>query len=183
MESENKVVIGLLTAAVFLLIANLFVGADVAVTGNAITGVAKVNVSKIVGINVTMAEIDFGEMALDSSSNTYTYSPNPIIIENIGSVVANLTINATDLFEGNSVVSSDFQYKAECVTGNACNLAGTLQAVSDVPVGLANGNLLDKFAFADNADEVELHIGVHVPTDEPAGEKTSTIVVIAVESE
>ena len=124
--------------------------------------------------------IDFGVMNPNEWNDTLDNSHPPFIIQNDGSVVVNITINATNLWSGTGSSNPSIYYRFQ----SAENETGSVPSASDLVTEWTNVPLNPiKFAtrlnYTDSSDSLKGHLYVLVPSDEPAGPKSSIVTFIA----
>ncbi|MEW6063217.1 MAG: hypothetical protein AB1571_02510 [Nanoarchaeota archaeon] len=144
------------------------------------TGVVNISVVKLVFISLPVASIDFGSLEVNQNNNTIDDSPLPFQLQNDGTTNANVTIGASDLFTGTgaSNPSSYYQFKSSLnESGSVIN--STLDLVNEwinMPTTGSPIKVVSNLKYQDLNDLVKVHINVTVPSDEPAGAKSSTVI-------
>jgi len=132
--------------------------------------------------------MSFGDMALNQVNDTLDNSPYPFRIRNDGNVLTDLNITVdtiTDwLWNRYSESSSYFQYSIDNATAystyseeNASfnwSASATTPSWFNIPEANESANIR-QLNYSDITDEVEIDIRVQVPSDEPPGDKGSTI--------
>jgi hypothetical protein len=145
-----------------------------------------VTVATTVSISLPISSIDFGSMNLGSSDNTTDGSPAPFVIQNDGSVAVNVTVNATQLWSGSGATGTSSYYQflsAENESGSVTDPnVDLVSSWTDMPIATTAVKVVDRLGFTDTADAVNVHIKVTVPSDEPAGVKSSTVIFTAIEA-
>ncbi|MBN2422623.1 hypothetical protein JXB41_05320 [Candidatus Woesearchaeota archaeon] len=140
-------------------------------------------IEPVIILTLTNDGIDFGIMALNESNNTDTIPPNPLIVQNDGNVIANITwisINAS-IFSSVEHNTEYFQYKIDNDSTEAGSFNWTESITTWTP--LTNITNQNKTAVAflhynDSNDEAEIDINLTVPQLEPPGTKSATIYII-----
>lgn len=135
------------------------------------------NISANLSIDLTVDTIDFGSLDIWSTNDTTDNNPAPLIIENTGNVVVNVTVNSSNLFDTQVDNSSYFQMKIDNKSGEvgAFSFVDTLMSWFNVPI---TGNLLaiSQLNYTDSNDSAEIDFYVDSPFNESPGEKTATVV-------
>jgi len=165
-------------------------------------GLVLVEVEASLGIVVdaVYSTSDFGLLIIDSFDDTLDNVPLPILIRNEGSILADVQISATELWTSPNRVSSDYRFSIDVPDPAALTLTetglpadscspiqcfdalGTQLLPLDIPITPAlPANAVDDLDFADGNDEAEINIYIHVPNDEPAGSKASTLTITGVD--
>ncbi len=161
-----------------------------AITGAA-TGVAEVEVLEVVTISLPVDVVNFGQIAVGGVNDTTDNNPYPFVIQNDGTVVADVTIareaSSTPLFSGTDGGdnSSSFQFMAgveEAPGGNPCyNVNTSVTTWTNVP-GTTPIYFVKELTFQTACDTVQVELRIQVPLDEPAGAKSETLVFIGSKS-
>lgn len=151
-----------------------------------ITGVANVTVSTSTSISMLVGDISFGNLTLNAQNTTDTNNPPPFVVKNDGSVFVNVTISATNIFQvpvANNPGNYYWFRSAENETGSVINTSADLQvAYKQMPNSSAPSLVVTNFNYNDTNDTVRVHINITVPSDEPAGSKSSTVTFTAAQS-
>lgn len=171
------------------------------------TGDVQLNVAGELGIEVVPPYdvTNFGSMVRDSEKNTLPTSGNtllPLKIRNNGNVVVDVETCASDpedpinrnIWKG-TAVPADYQFLIadrdprpafvmdNCAAIPCFNPLTSRISPTPMPVTCPTGTLaIDNLQWTDSNDEAAMHFGLHVPADEPAGEKSSTVTVVGVAS-
>jgi hypothetical protein len=155
------------------------------ITGG-ITGTTNVTVPTEITITLPVSTVNFGTMALNSENDTTDGSPGPFVIQNDGSVCVNITVNATQLWSGTNATGTSTYYRFQsacnetgCVTNSSEDLVSSW---TDMPIATTAVKLVNRLWYTDSKDAVNAHIYVKVPSDEPAGAKSSTVTFTAVDA-
>ncbi|MEM7817779.1 MAG: hypothetical protein QXL81_03090 [Candidatus Aenigmatarchaeota archaeon] len=180
--SDTTWIAGLLVIALFVsAVGTLSLVGRISATGlGSDTGTTEANVQASTTISLTVESVNFGNVNLNASDDTTDNSPAPFVVRNDGSVNVNITINATPLWSGVSKVASDYQVMCGDNSGNPRGVdcpTGSVESWTDLTT--SPQKIIANLPFADNGDEVQAEIKIHVPLDEPAGAKSSTVYFIA----
>ena len=161
----------------------LFMGGGPKVTGFQ-SGTAKVNVTGTLSITLTSATVDFGNQALGTTDDSTDDNPTPFVIENDGNRLADVTVytNAS-LFSGTGSGnnSNTFQFQADNSTEAGSFAWGTSQTTWEtfaIGVGAAE-NVIQDLKFQNPTDTAEVEVQIQIPSDEPLGQKQSTVTFVA----
>jgi len=186
---SNNTLAGLIVVAIEVSLAsvittvNLASRLPMALTGG-VTGVTQVTVATEITISLPINTVDFGTMYVNDVDDTTDGSPHAFVIQNDGSVKVNVTVNATQLWSGTGATgtSSYYQFKSECnetgcVTDEATDLVSSW---TNMPIDSAAVKVVDRLDFVDSKDAANVHIKITVPSDEPAGAKSSTVTFTSV---
>jgi len=131
-------------------------------------------------INLTTATINFSAVDIGEENDTTNDNPAPLIIENVGNVFVNLTINSTALWSDTIAApmnSTYYKFKAANVTTEPGSFIGATSQVSWKNMTLALTNLIKELSYLDVNDSAEIDIYIKAPPNELAGDKISTITV------
>ncbi|MEM7817777.1 MAG: hypothetical protein QXL81_03080, partial [Candidatus Aenigmatarchaeota archaeon] len=129
-------------------------------------------------ISLTNDLVDFGTVSLSQTYDTSADSPLPFIVQNDGNVLVNVTIYGTDFWQRFANPSPYYQFKCRANT-SACP-SGSQTSWANMPNASSPSTLVVNMNYTDGADRVKSDIKIVVPSDEPAGGKSSTVYVIAV---
>ena len=134
-------------------------------------------------MTLTNSEINFTSLDLGDSNDTIDDSPLPFVIENTGTVILNISMNSTFIWESDQGESTDYQFKVDNTselgsfdwTSSATNLIDTriLEIIQ----------IVSFLKYADANDEVEVDISLTVPSGEPPGLKQTEIIYTGVLAE
>ncbi|MCK4997778.1 hypothetical protein KAS08_05745, partial [Candidatus Pacearchaeota archaeon] len=140
----------------------------------------RVNITALVGITLLDDEILFGNLGIGDSNSTEGTGLSPFVVENNGTVVVNVSVNASALWDSVTVDSDKYQFKADEVNTkpNSFNWIGSITNWFNMPLtGFVVG--IDKLNYSDAEDSAEIDINLTVPDDEDPGQKSSNIVLLA----
>lgn len=147
------------------------------------TGVANVTIPAFIYISLPTSSIDFGSLEVGVSNDTTDNIPPPFTLQNDGNKNINVTIGATDLFTATGGGNPSTFYKfssAESEAGSVLNTTLDLVSVStNMPTTGSPVKVATNFRFPTAFDLLKVHIYVTVPTDETAGDKSSTVTFTA----
>ncbi|MDD4082351.1 MAG: LamG domain-containing protein, partial [Sphaerochaetaceae bacterium] len=133
----------------------------------------------IIGINLNDAGLNLGLTNVGDSINSESDS-NALLIENVGNVDVNISIESTQLFIREPNSSESFTYKVSDFEVSSTG-AGTRYSYGAVPINVVE-TAVSSLQYEDTSDEVRIDISMLVPTDEPSGEKGVTLTLIASQS-
>lgn len=192
-EISDKILIGLVIIAIGVslfgtatTINKLSIFGDSAtITGFATStpsGVANVTIPALVYISLPTSSIDFGSLEVNQEDDSTDNSPVPFSLQNDGTKKVNVTIGATDLFTGTSASNPSSFYRfssAESESGSVTNSTLDLVVATNMPATGSPVRVVSNLKFQNPNDLVKAHIYVTVPSDEPAGAKSSTVTFTA----
>ncbi|MFH1668828.1 MAG: hypothetical protein ABIA62_02785, partial [Candidatus Woesearchaeota archaeon] len=134
------------------------------------------SIQPYVALSFIVDTIDFGDADNDQTNETTDNNPPPFLIQSDGNVhtdVVNVSSNQS-FFTGGSATSSDFQIKVnESTEGLTFNWTGSAMDWIDLT---ALQIIIDFFDWHDTNDTAKIDVKVHVPLDEPPGEKITGLV-------
>ncbi len=166
-------------------------------------GQVLVTVAASIGISVdsVYSTSNFATLAINTIDDTLDNNPAPILIRNEGSVLVDMQLSATSLWSGTSAVPTDYKFSIDvpdplvftstgtgqpadsCSPLQCFNAAGTILSPTNMPISPAlPANAINNLDFSDTNDEAEINIYIHVPNDEPAGSKASTLTITGVDA-
>ncbi len=140
------------------------------------TGLWNFTIASVIGLTFDVNNTNFGSMQYNTTDNTTDGSPPPFIVNNTGNVKVNVSINATGpLFTTSFLGNDTWQFKAREYEPNAF-VVGTSQTA------WANMSASDPHVFTDlfyggARDATYVDILIDLPPTEPAGYKSSVVVI------
>ncbi|MBW2968562.1 hypothetical protein KY314_00380, partial [Candidatus Woesearchaeota archaeon] len=127
-------------------------------------------------VSLIVNSTDFGNMEPYDNNDTSDDDPNPLVMENLGNLGANVTITGTQLFTLGGFPSEYYKFKIGInetdsfdtteSTMNYINMTSTSSNIDTARLDWHNLN-----------DTAELDINVTVPATEPTGTKQSIITI------
>lgn len=127
-------------------------------------------------VSLVVNSTNFGSMSPHDTNDTSDNNPNPLLMENIGNIRANVTVTGTQLFTLGGFPSEYYQFKIGLnetssfdqtqSTMNYTNMTDTSSRIDTAILDWHNAN-----------DTAELDINVTVPAHEPKGAKSSLITI------
>ena len=135
----------------------------------------KINISSVVTISLPVDNINFGSLLPDNSTNTTTDSPPPLLLQNDGNCMLNITLNATDLWNSIPGNSSYFQFKIDNNSAENYSFNWGLSNTSWAQVFNNSQMVIVEINWSDTTDSAEIDFLVTVPNQEPPGNKSSVI--------
>ncbi len=131
-----------------------------------------------VSISLNPDLVDFGaDRPLSYEDNTTDDSPNPFVLQNDGNCMIDANISAIDsLWVSKPSPTDYFNYSVDWVSGEegAFNWTGSTTSWTNVP--LVNVTFIDSLNYTDTNDSAEIDLQIVVPSDEPAGAKSSNLI-------
>jgi hypothetical protein len=108
---------------------------------------------------------------------TDTGDAEPLVIENTGNVFLNITLLGGQLFSSAGFPSDTYQYRAAVNESGAFNTTLSQLTYANVTNSSSVVDIVS-LNWQDAADAATVHIRISPETDEPPGNKTSTLVVV-----
>ena len=174
------------------------------ITGLATTQTGAVNVSATSAQDITLIvnQVNFGSLGAGSTNNTLDEAPLPFQLQNDGNVCVNITIERTQtswitgsVQGGNLSRNNNTMFNTTCSTPLKCRTghradngtgAGPYELnLNTTWLNITQGHALKAIVglnFSDASDDAEVEILVHVPADEAAGNKNTSITFTASDS-
>ncbi|MBU3913734.1 MAG: hypothetical protein KKE50_06605, partial [Nanoarchaeota archaeon] len=135
-----------------------------------------INITSYVSISLLTDSVNFGITNMSEEKNTTQDNPAPMIINNAGNVLVNVSVNATELWESESQPTERFIGKIRSYFGNASWANTTWFRIPSLTGAVS---IIDRLQYKDTNDSVKFDISVKVPDAEPPGNKSSTINFLA----
>ena len=188
-EISNQVLSILLIVAILATVSETVflipkIGVPAKTTG-AVTGLTKVNVTSAIVISLPTSTVDFGVLFQGDSKNTTTDSPTGLTVQNDGSVDVNVSLardaSSSALFSGSGGGdnTNTFQFAvANSTELGSFNWAGSTTAWTNVP-GTTPVKAIAILKWQDATDLARVNLLIRVPSDEPTGAKSETLVFTA----
>ena len=139
------------------------------------------SVQSYVSITFINSSVDFGELQITQGKNTTTDSPYPLVVENSGNVVINLTLEANQSLWSRSYAglnTSYFQYMADN-TSETGSFNWSISQTIFTNVSSDGVNLVKLLNWSNLNDTAEIELKVVVPPDESSGSKVTGLIVTA----
>jgi hypothetical protein len=140
-----------------------------------------ISIQSLVEISLLNSSIAFGTIAFNTSQDTTDNSPLPLLIENIGNVLVNITIWATDLWNSVSNPSQYYQFKVDNYTleNNSFNWGLSITSFANMSANGTGLLAISELNYTDLTDTAEVDINITGPVTETAGVRNSTITLTA----
>ncbi|MBW2980304.1 hypothetical protein KY360_02710 [Candidatus Woesearchaeota archaeon] len=129
--------------------------------------------SSYIAINLTRDVVDFGVVIPGFSESTEDDSPLPLLLENVGNLIVNISINATDLFE--TVPNPNESYQFAIGVNESGSFTSATTTLTPMPSNSTPA--IYNLNWEDASDTAEIDLNATVPLLEPSGQKNSTILV------
>ncbi len=143
-------------------------------------GLTNLTVPTSVAISLPVSVVDFGSLGINKTDNTTDNNPSPFIVQNDGTTFVNITIEASDLFNGTgaSNPSSYYTFKIDS------NSDGPDSVSNWTSVPAQSSPLLGVHAleYSDPNDTAEIEIKLKIPSDESPGDKSSLVTFTAIDA-
>jgi len=127
-------------------------------------------------VSLIISAVDFGTVNLSATYNTSGDSPQPFLVENDGNVAVNVTIYGTDFWQRFANPTSNYQFKCREYTSSCPN--GSATDWTDMTNSTSPSTLVVNLPYT-GGNQVKSDIKITVPSDEPAGVRSSTVYIIA----
>ncbi len=126
----------------------------------------------IIILNLVNNTVDFGDMVSLDEDNTTDDSPFPFVLQNDGTVIADIVNSTadTDLWVREPSPTDYFRLKVGDNETGSINLSGS--ATSWTQVSLANITVIDSLNYSDASDSARIDLYIKVPKTEPPGVKS-----------
>ena len=116
----------------------------------------------------------FGVLYVGQSDNTTDESPPPIVVQNDGNALINISINATSLFDAVAMDTPYYQFRID--NGSEETAFDWLNSfITWTNMATAQVIGIDSLKYQDTNDTAQCEILITIPMDEPHGNKTSNI--------
>lgn len=152
-----------------------------------ITAQVGVNVTCMVAMSLPVNSINFGSLAPGASSDTTNNSPYPIVVQNDGGAMIDVTIaresGSSPLFggTGGGDNSDSFQFKARDPNATSFNASASITTFTPIP-GTTPITFVKQLSFGNGHNHALADLLINVPSDEPPGEKSELLDFIATDS-
>ena len=186
-DVSNKTLAELVVLALMISVAGTIITLSQlgsAPTGD-VTGTAQVNVTAVVAISLPVAAVDFGTLFQGATDNTTDSSPAPLIVQNDGGVLVNVSASGTPLFSGTGGGdnTASYQFKSrENPSETAAFNTGTSQLTLTNVTTATQLGFINELNFSDSKDTALVDLLIDIPFDESIGQKNSTLTFIAIQS-
>ena len=201
MSTKHFIVLAVIFGAIFA-IATGFLFSFFSFPQKAATGLGSGQVDVTVGTELGIEVvppynvINFGTLNRGQTQNTLPPGTVlPFLIRNMGNVMADVEVCANqDLWSGAAKVPSDYQFSVanadprvtmdNCMSFGCFDVGNSQMTPANMPIPCPAGmKAVNNLNWEDNKDEAITHIYLHVPVDEPAGTKSSTVTFTGVSSD
>jgi hypothetical protein len=135
-------------------------------------------VEPYVAVNLSSATTDFGNMDINQEDDTLDSNPESLVVDNIGNIKVNLSVNSSGLFSSVPLDRDNYQFMVGNYSGfDAYDKDNSLDSWTNFTSNLVKAVVgLD---YKELKNMVRLHLRVRVPGSEPGGIKQSEIKVEA----
>ncbi|MBI3623555.1 S8 family serine peptidase [Candidatus Pacearchaeota archaeon] len=150
------------------------------------TAPRRIDISSLVSVNLTRDKINFGLMLPTEINDTTDNNPQPLLMENIGNVPVNVTINATDLWTNPAFRNPSQYYRYKINNSLEIGSFNWLQSQTswrNVTNSSTQELAISSLNWSDSNDSASIDIYIQVPKDEIAGVKSSLINFLATRSD
>ncbi len=131
-------------------------------------------IDSLLAFSFITSSVEFGTLEQGGSENTTDGSPSPIRAENTGNILQNISINATSYFSMVSLNTSSYQYKITANESGAFNSSQSTTTWANMSKDIYRTDIAE-LNWRNAFNDFLMDVNVTVPTDEPAGLKSSNI--------
>ncbi|MBU0456655.1 MAG: LamG domain-containing protein, partial [Nanoarchaeota archaeon] len=125
-------------------------------------------------ISVIQDTVNFSTISNGDTVNTTAGNATPFLTENVGNIIANVTITATPIFQQASFPSNNYQFKIAENESNAFNLTLSTTDYTNMTNVSSTADVVD-LDWHNFKNDFLTHILLRVPVDEGSGTKSSTV--------
>ena len=140
-----------------------------------------IKINSYIELNVLNGSVNFGNLNVTDTDDTTDNSPEPFLFESNSTVLINISINASSLWERFSETSSYFRYKIDNYSGHEGAFDSQLSQTEwrNISIGSQPETAVVKLNWSELKRRFEVDLFIEVPADEPPGQKNSTIYLIS----
>ena len=124
-----------------------------------------------------VASLNFSVLNVTGRDNTSDNSPYPLVLQNDGNALVNISVNFTSLFSSTPSPTSNFQFMVRNLTSGCFTPSGTQTTFTNSP--LVTTSIINQFNFTGGyqtgCNNVSIDLLVNIPADEPPGDKSSLV--------
>ena len=134
----------------------------------------KIYINSDIAISLPVDVVNFGSM-VTGTNDTTDDAPEPFLLKNDGNCFVNVTINATNLWTSVSNPSDYFKYKIDNKSGEEGAFNWLQSKINWTQVPSDDEMSIAKLNWSDAKDVAEIDLNISVPSQEGAGDKSSTV--------
>ena len=138
------------------------------------SGTRKIYINSDIAISLPVDVVNFGSM-VTGTNDTTDDAPEPFLLQNDGNCFVNVTINATNLWTSVSNPSDYFKYKIDNKSGEEGAFNWLQSKINWTQVPSDDEMSIAKLNWSDAKDVAEIDLNISVPSQEGAGDKSSTV--------
>ena len=131
-------------------------------------------VQSLLAVSLINESPNFGRLYTGDMDNTTDESPTPIVVKNDGNALINISVNATTLFDAVAMDTSYYQFRIDNSSEETA-FDWLNSFVTWTNMATAQVIAIDSLKYQDTNDTAQCEILIELPSDEPAGNKTSYI--------
>lgn len=131
-------------------------------------------IDSLLSITMFTSGVDFGSVAPGTQANTSDGVPAPFRAENTGNIDANVSLNASAIFTTVAINRSAYQFQIRANESNAFSSALSAMSWTNMSASTTAAHVVN-LTWRNSRNDFLTDINLTVPSDEPAGIKTSTI--------
>ena len=135
----------------------------------------RINIQSQIITSLPNNTVNFGTMNISDTKNTTTNNPFPLLLQNDGNCLLNITINATDLWQSVFGNSSYFQYKIDNKSTENGSFNWLLSQTNWQKMPNTSQIAIVEINWNDSIDSAEVDLLVTVPAGEGSGDRSSMI--------
>ena len=128
-------------------------------------------------ISLPVDGVNFGSISYLSSNDTSDNSPLPLVIQNDGNCMVNVSLNASQLWSTVGEASDKYTFKIDNKSGEdgAFDWLSSLTSWTNMPITSAVVGI-SGFNYSDSVDSAEVDVYIEVPSNEPPATRSSLVV-------
>ena len=138
------------------------------------SNVSEFTLDSYLAMDLLVSSVAFGSIEGGTSNDTTDGIPLPFRGENTGNVLANISVNASSFFSSGSFPSSAYQFKIRENESNSFNTSLSNTTWLNMSSADTGTHVMD-WNWQDIKDDFLLDINVSPRSDEPVGDKSSTL--------
>jgi len=136
------------------------------------------NITANITVFLNVSDINFGSLDSLTSNDTTDNSPSPLLIQNNGNTLINISTNASDpLWSSNTTTSDYFKFKIDNSTElGSFKWLSSLTSWTNVPITGNAIHSITELNYSDSKDTAEIDLYIEVPPNEAPGFKDSLLI-------
>lgn len=134
-------------------------------------------VDSLISINLTTDNVDFGTMAAGMVNTTTTNDPSPLVVENDGNVLVDISVLGDGALWTNAGLNTSYLQSMADETAETGSFNVSASQTNWLNVSTDYETIISALNNSDATDTAQIEIRAEVPANEPAGDKETTITV------